>query len=137
MVPRRLRQIVATTLAITLGIVAGVDIVGTPLAIVAIDHAQSASTHAKTASDEAKVFAVSLGKAVVKSRVDDCKGQERLRALGRKRLKQKERETPANLRLLHVQDGPQVEALLHRQYQEERTILARVDCRAYGRRDLP
>lgn len=140
----RVRQIAATTLAVVFGVVAGIDIVGTPLAIVAINNAGTASDHAAAASHKAEqvggradLFAQALGAAVVRSRLEDCRQQEKLREISRRRLKQKEREAGVDLRLLHIQETPQIRVLLRKGFAEERQLLSPVDCVAYSRKALP
>lgn len=131
------KQIAATTLAVVFGIVAGIDVVGTPLAIIAINHAEHASDQAQRASSRAQQFSEGSNAATIRAREEDCRGQEQLRALGRKRIQQKRRELPATLRLLHLKFTPQVRALERQSFQAEEAEVKPVNCFAYGHEAQP
>lgn len=133
----RWKQALATTLAILFGIVAGVDIVGTPLAIIAINHASHASNQAEHASQQAQRFGQESNAATIKAREEDCSNQEKLRGLARTRIAQKRRELPANLRLLHLTLTPQLRAIERQNFQSEEAEVKPVDCVVYGHEAQP
>jgi hypothetical protein len=115
-----MRLMNSSATAVVIVLLAMVDIVGTPLAIVAIRQADT--------------FAHQANQHTVQARYEDCRAAEQVRSVARLRLAKERHDLTKDLALLRVTPTPTLLREATARFAEESVQVAPVDCHAYADR---